>query len=143
MTEDERSGRVEAVRRGDLAAAAVTAACELACLVRDSDRVAIGEFLSRRTEPQIRALLVVMAAMMPVDTMSDTDMLSWVTWDELGRPLTAGPSCGTFRAYRRHVAAGELVDDACDEAQRTYYAERYRRRKRAAKARAAATEAAA
>ncbi len=133
-----------ACRRGELAERMVFVAEELACLVRDEDSRAIGRFLRRLSEPEIRALLVVQAAMISVET-APAEMLRWVRWDEYGRPLPApvagdsvpvgasGPAvtnpCGTYAAYRRHENRGELVDDECAEAARVYYRERYERRK--------------
>jgi len=146
--------RVKACARGELAARMVSVAGELACLVRDEDSRAIGRFLRRLTEPEIRALLVVQAAMISVES-TPAEMLRWVDWDEYGRPLpgpvlegpapdrASGPAvanpCGTYPAYARHKSRGELVDDDCAEAARVYYRERYERRKKARKARTAAT----
>ena len=79
MTPDERA---------DLAESLVPVAGELAFLVRDQGREAIGEWLDSHgiTEDPARALLVVLAAMVPVDATSE-DTLSWVTFDENGAPL--------------------------------------------------------
>jgi hypothetical protein len=126
-------GNPDARARGDLAERMVPVACDLACLVRDQDREAVGRFLSRLTGPEIRALLVVMAGMMPVDSMSDADMLRWVRWDETGRPLDRPLApCGTYAAFRRHKQRQELVDDECERAAREYWAERNRMRAKAA-----------
>ena len=121
--------RKEAARRGLLAARMVWKACELAGLVRDSDRGMIGEFLDALTDEERTALLVVQAAMIP-DDVAPADLLSWVHWDELGRPLdppgeqAMAPAelypCGTYAAWRRHKRRGELVDDACDAAHKAY-----------------------
>ena len=71
---------------------------------------------------------------------TQADMLSWVTFDEFARPLPRpGEKCGTFQAYRHHLERGELMDDACGEAGRTFYRERYRRRRNERRAREAAT----
>jgi len=140
--------RAEAARRGDLAARMVQAACDLAILVREENRDAVGRFLTTLTGQEIpepiRALIVVQAGMIPIDDMSAADMLAWVQWDEHGRPLE-GPvrempvkgryrpldelqPCGTYAAYARHKDRGELVDDDCREAARRYWAQRKRQR---------------
>ena len=148
MTVLDHPERVRALHRGELAAAMVTTACELACLVRDSDREAVGEFLGALSGEQCEALTVVLAAMVPVDVPAG-DLLSWVRWDEYGRPLP-GPvleapapvskpggalllqPCGTYAAFRRHQYRGELIDDDCAEANRAYQETRRRARKVAA-----------
>lgn len=139
MTVIDHPERVRARQRGELAARMVPVACELACLVRDSDRHAIGEFLRRLTPEETTALLVVQAAMIPVDQPA-ADLLSWVTWDDQvpdlcqERAPSAGPerevkACGTYAAFRRHERAGELIDDACQEAADKYRRDRYQKRK--------------
>ena len=76
--------------RGDLAERMVDVACELAFTVRDRDREGIGAWLDSRGiapgDDETRALLVILAAMVPVDATQE-QMLSWVTWDERGVPL--------------------------------------------------------
>ena len=80
--------RSAAEARGDLAEALVPLAAELAFLVRDEGRNAIGEWLDTQgiTGEKARALLVVTAAMVPIDATED-DLLAWLTWDEHGAPL--------------------------------------------------------
>jgi hypothetical protein len=134
--------RVMACQRGEHAGRMVSAACELACLVRDAGREAAGEFIAALAPEEVTALLVVQAAMIPVDVPAAA-LLSWVTWDEYGRPLP-GPvleapapgrrsvtlqPCGTYAAFRRHEDRGELIDDDCRAAAKAYWADRYRRRK--------------
>lgn len=48
-----------------------------------------------------------------------------------GGPLAP---CGTHSAYNRHLARGELIDDACRQGQRAYDAQRKRRTRRVASA---------
>jgi hypothetical protein len=144
----DHPARVKAAQYGDLAARMVTVACELACMVRDEDKTAISEYLDNLTPGplplEVRALLIVQAGMIPVDT-APADLLNWLAWDEYGRPLpgpvreppaplrASGPivtqPCGTYAAYSRHKDRGELVDDDCQEAARTYWRERRRTRK--------------
>ena len=65
---------------GELAARMVPVATELACLVREQDADGIGRFLAGVREGEVPALLVVLAAMVPVDEPVG-DLLAWVTWD--------------------------------------------------------------
>jgi hypothetical protein len=132
--------RTKACNRGELASRMVAVACDLACLVRDQDRDAIGAFLAALPPEEITALIVVQAAMIPVDDSPPADLLAWVRWDEYGQPLPGpvreipvapsrpGPRhlqpCGTYAAYNRHRARGELVDDSCREAAREYWRDR-------------------
>ena len=125
-------GNPEARARGDLAERMVAPACELACIVRDEGRESVGVFLARYGEDEIRALLVVLAGMVPVDVPA-ASLLSWLKFDEFGRPLDRPLApCGTYGAYRRHKQRGELTDDDCERAAREYWAERNRIRKTAA-----------
>ena len=64
----------------ELAERMVPKATELACLVREQDADGIGQFLAGIPEKEIPALLVVLAAMVPVDEPVG-DLLAWVTWD--------------------------------------------------------------
>ena len=74
--------------RGDLAESLIPVAAELAFLVHDEGREAIGEWLDAHgvTDDWTRALLVVLAARSSVD-ITDEQAYDWVTWDEFGRPL--------------------------------------------------------
>jgi hypothetical protein len=149
--------RESACQRGELAARMVAAAVELACLVRDEGRDEITAFIDALTDEERDALLVVQAALIPLD--ADTgELLSWVTWDEYGRPLPdpaipdpapvtarrtlAAPPrprrrrarlkpCGTYPAYSRHKRRGELIDDDCQAAARAYWAARGRAKRKA------------
>lgn len=120
MTPEERN---DARRRGYLAERMVTVACELACLVRDSDAASIGEYLQTLRSDEKDALLVVQAAMIPDDKPVD-DLLSWITFDQYGRPLDAPRDrsgrimqpCGTRAAYRRHLRRKEKPCDPCHRA---------------------------
>lgn len=108
-------------QRGRLAERMVPVALELACLVRDEGPDAIGEFLGEVAggtplPDQVTALLVVTAAMLPVDRPAD-DLLSWVTFDELGEPLDRPVQpCGTRAAFHRHERAGEEPCEPCRRA---------------------------
>lgn len=79
--------------RGDLAESLVPVAGELAFTVRTEGADAIGAWLDRHglaegspVTAEIRALLIVLAARIDIDT-TDEQQLSWVTWDEDGDPL--------------------------------------------------------
>jgi hypothetical protein len=124
---------------GELAERMVDVAAKLAFLVRDQGSDAIGAFLDGQGIPagaETRTLLVVLAAMVSIDATPD-QMLSWVTWDEFGAPLGAGPEapagsyrdCGTTTAYWRHKRAGhpqeQIETCGCGQAGRDYYAARY------------------
>jgi hypothetical protein len=135
---------VTPTERADLAESLVPVAAELAFLIRDEGREAIGEWLDchgvipgARITEATRAFLVVLAAMVRADVTQE-ELLEWITWDEHGRPLEPpAPPCGTFRAFRRHKRAGELVDDKCQQAAREYWHERERLRKKPARRAAA------
>jgi hypothetical protein len=131
--------------RGDLAESMVMPAMELAFLVRDEDRETIGAWMDSCGIPAdqpVRALLVVLAAMVDVDRAAD-DLLAYVTWDEHGRPLEGmtpvlpiftapddyAADHGSWAAYVRHMRAGErdrvaLEACGCAEAARAYSRER-------------------
>lgn len=145
MTVLDHPAMLEACRRGDQAARMVPVACDLALLVRDSDREMIGEAIAAIPAADIPALLVVMAAMIPVEDVSEADLLAWVGFDEYGRLLPTGErpqvaarlrkggppvayACGTYSAYARHKYRGELIDDDCREAAREYWRARKQQR---------------
>lgn len=147
MTPEERARLAEEDRLGDLAAGMVDVAGDLAIAVREEDSDEIGRIITRIADGQplpepVRALLTVMAGMLPIDDMSAADMLAWVRWDQHQRPL-GGPvrevpvpgryrqfdqlqPCGTYAAFRRHEDRGELIDDECRAAARAYWAGRKR-----------------
>jgi hypothetical protein len=144
--------RAAAYARGDLAERMTGVACALACLVRDEDAGTVGAFLDTLSPDEVRALLIVQAAMIPLD-VAPAELLAWVTWDEFGGPLpgaqpaTAAPAapvrdtapaqlyedCGTMRAFWRHQKAGHSREQAeacgCAEASRDYYVRRYASRR--------------
>lgn len=62
----------------DRARSIVPVACELACLVRDGDAAGAAVLTGRLSEGETHTLLVVLAAMVPVDDRSSADMLAWV-----------------------------------------------------------------
>jgi len=121
---------------GRLAAAMVPRAMQLAATVRDEDRASVAVHLEGLTPPELRALCVVLAAMVDIDATAG-DLLAWVTWDEHGRPLRPGtelvmasprlprdtvlaemPPCGSQGAVSRHYRLGEPLDPACREQDR-------------------------
>lgn len=147
MTVIDHPGRTRAIARGDQAERLVQVGLDLAMLVRDEGPEAIGSFLGRLTAGDRYRLLIVLAAMVPVEVPEEV-LLGWVTWDEHGRPLkgmtpvlpifTADDgdegAHGTYAAYCRHVRAGERNRDqleacGCARAAREYYQERHARRK--------------
>lgn len=120
MTPQERD---DARRRAVLAERMVTKACEFACLVRDHDSAAIGEFVQALSDEECTALLIVQAAMIPIEQTTG-DLLAWVDFDEYGRPLSAPRAangrvvqpCGTYAAWQRHKRRGEAPCGACETA---------------------------
>lgn len=127
----------------DLAEAMVPVACELACLVRDGDADGITVMAeSRGWDLETKALMVVLAAMVPDDGQVG-DLLAWtgdleviMAWRQEplpmavpGRPVTE--PCGTPAAHRRHERRGEPIDAACERA----YLESHRRSARESMAR--------
>jgi len=70
----------------------VTPACDLAGLVHDADADGIARFLAEHglasAPPETKALVVVLAAMVPVHEFSQAELLAWVG----GGPVTALPS---------------------------------------------------
>ena len=131
---------------GALAERLVPVAAEFVGVVRDEDRDSVGRFLARLPRQERDALPVILAAMIP-DDRTPADLLSWVTWDEFGRPLPAdtvlmlaerkpGPAlsqpCGTVSAYKRHYANGERPCEACREARNTARAAARQAREKAA-----------
>jgi hypothetical protein len=130
-------GSPEARARGDLAERMVGKAADLALLVRDEGRESVCEFLGSLGSEEKDALLVVLAAMAPVEDQSAADMLAWVRFDEFGRPLDRPLApCGTYAAFRRHKQRGELTDDECERAAREYWQARNAMRKEAARKKA-------
>ena len=125
-----RVSDVSAAARGRLAERLVPVALALVGAVRDQDGDGIAEFLAGLSAGERDALPVILAAMVP-DDRTPQDLLSWVTFDELGRPLPAGAQmvlwsppgprrtrkdahpCGTPGAASRHYANGERPCEAC------------------------------
>lgn len=133
-------------RRADLAESMVPVACDLACRVRDGDAEGIARLLASLGAEK-DALLVVLAAMVPVEDASPNELLAWtagletsVEWRQAQLPLAARLAllpprelepCPSLAAYRRHRAAGEPYEDCgCGGAARTAW--RARKRLRAA-----------
>jgi hypothetical protein len=78
--------------RADLTESMVGPACDLAGLVHDGDADGIARFLAKHglgdaAPPAVKALVIVLAAMVPVDERSDAELLAWVG----GGPLTVLP----------------------------------------------------
>lgn len=69
---------------GRAAAMAIRRAQALACLVRDEDATATGAYLDRLTGDQLYALVVTLAAMVPVDQPA-AELLGWL--EPIGLPL--------------------------------------------------------
>jgi hypothetical protein len=135
---------VTPAERAGLAERMVPVACDLACRVRDGDADGIARLTASLSDAETSALLVVLAAMVPVDDFSPGDLLEWaggletaLEWRQ--EPLPFQPPagirelepCGTRAAYVRHQRRGEPADVACERAAREYYSERYQARKRA------------
>ena len=129
MSVHDHPERTRAVARGDQAERLVSVALDLAMLVRDEGPEAIGSFLGRLTGGDRYRLLTILAAMVPVDDMSEAEMLAWVTFDEFGQPLPAADpvlpvprddeepatpyeDCGTLQGFYRHARAGQKTADA-------------------------------
>lgn len=124
-------------RLGELAARLVPVACDLVCRVRDDGRDAVAELLGPLTAEEQRALLVVLAAMVPDDRSAD-ELLAWVTWDEHGQPVPAAPrSLEELRAahtrYARDRARGRTPPDPVVAGERAYQRARKRARRRTAR----------
>lgn len=148
MTVHDHPERVRAVARGDQAERLVQVGLDLAMLVRDEGPEAIASFLGRLTGGDRYRLLTVLAAMVPVDDMSADDLLSWLTFDEFGRPLPVAPvlpppsldddpatpyeDCGTLKGYYQHAREGDKAPQAeacgCAQAYRDYKNARYAER---------------
>ena len=148
MTVHDHPARVRAVARGDQAERLIQVALDLALLVRDEGPGATASFLDRLTAGDRYRLLTVLAALIPVDHLSKADLLSWVTWDEFGKPLDGtapvlpgstspddfAADHGDWAAYCRHMRAGErdkaaLEACGCAEAARVYTQERRKARR--------------
>lgn len=129
--------------RADLAESMVPVACDLACRVRDGDAEGIERLAAASGwDTETAALLVVLAAMIPVDCYSPNDLLAWtgaleagpVGWrqDPLMAPVELEP-CPSLAAYRRHQRAGEPGEECgCHEAAKAEWREKKRRAARQA-----------
>lgn len=125
----------------DLAESMVPVACDLACRVRDGDAEGIARLTASLGGAETPALLIVLAAMIPVDDASPADLLAWAGsledppgWRQ--EPLPGEEDgyrelkpCGTYAAYRRHERRGEPPDPRCDRAYREWRAERHQARR--------------
>lgn len=155
--------------RADLTESMVPVACDLACRVRDGDAEHIARLAEARGwDTETTALLVVLAAMVPVDDATPNDLLEWtggldvtLEWRQAQLPLTVREEteraiaeaharlaalpprelepCPSLAAYRRHKARGEPYEACgCGEAARAAW--RAKARVRAAEAGEAARE---
>lgn len=123
--------------RAALAEAMVPVACDLACRVRDGDAEGIGR-LARANgwDQETSALLVVLAAMVPVEDATPNELLAWtggleaaMAWPQEPLPFGGGlEPCGTYAAAARHARHGEPLDPACEQARRAYKLGRQRAR---------------
>ena len=117
----------------DLAESMVPVACDLACRVRDGDADGIARLAEAHGwDRETSALLVVLAAMVPVEDASPNDLLAWtgglemaVEWRQEPLPGTECrcrelEPCGTYAAWARHKRHGEPVDVACERAYQEY-----------------------
>ncbi len=95
-----------------LAEECVPLATELACLVHDQEVGAIAEFVAQLDAAHTRGLLVVLAAMVPLDQPVG-DLLAWTATEPPARHLRP---CGTLAAYRRHLRHGERPCERCKAA---------------------------
>jgi hypothetical protein len=105
--------------RADLAEAMVAPACDLAGLVHDGDAEGVAAFLGRYglgddTPPEAKALVVVLAAMVPVDERSAPDLLAWVG----GGPVTVLPSLRAEDEPEPEGHTAQELRDAAAEAMR-------------------------
>lgn len=120
-----------------LARRMIPKACEVACIVRDEGRPGVERFAASLDPAEVTDLLVVLAAMVPVEDASPGDLLAWtggldaaLEWRQ--EPLPFGECrcrdlepCGTRAAYVRHKRRGEPVDVACDRFMRGWRHEQY------------------
>jgi hypothetical protein len=135
---------LDAAAKARLAERMIPSAMELACMVRDEDAKSIGSWIRSLSAAEKDALLVVLAAMVPVDR-TPQELLEHVTWDEHGRALPAGAEmvlwtpqrrvrqnlrpCGTPAAIARHYAHGEPLCEACGAVRKERRAAEYARKK--------------
>ena len=120
--------------RADLAERMVPEACHLAVLVHDADAEGVAAFIRNLDPEHVPALLVVLAAMVPVDDRSPGDLLAWeesvpeaVKWRQMPLMAAALEPCPSYAAYRRHKTRGEDAEACgCGDAAREVWRERKR-----------------
>jgi hypothetical protein len=105
--------------RADLAEAMVEPACDLAGLVHDGDEGAIARFLEKYglgddAAPETKALVVVLAAMVPVWEFSQAQLLAWVG----GGPVTSLPQLRAEAEPEPEGYTAQELRDAVAEATR-------------------------
>lgn len=129
----------------ELAARMIALGMDLAVLVREQDRAAVGEWLDGNVSGlgagELRALLVMLAAMVDVDRPV-SDLLGWCGWVSWPGTRPVKHPCGTEEAFQAHAwhnrqrrEAGlpcELVDPVCREAHDARVSGRRGERKQAA-----------
>jgi hypothetical protein len=121
--------------KASLARRMVPVAASLACTVREEDATSIGELLDGFTKQELYGLVVVLSALVPVDSPVG-DLLAWADWSEEATAIMNPPQpvtrdlrpCGTTAAWARHYARGELPCDPCRQAKAVDSAERKARR---------------
>lgn len=84
-------------------------ALDLACRLRDEDPAAVKRAVVALPPGELVDLVMLLAAMLPVD-LPESVLLGWWRHPPRGglRP------CGTVSAAKRHQAAGQPLDEACD-----------------------------
>ena len=117
----------------ELAESMIPVACDLACRVRDGDADGIERLTASLSGQETAALLVVLAAMVPVEDSSPADLLAWtgglevsLAWRQDALPdidcrCRELEPCGTYAAYRRHLRRGEPADETCHLAYQEYH----------------------
>lgn len=113
----------------ELASRMIALGMDLAVLVREQDRAAVGEWLDGNVSglgaTEVRALLVMLAAMVDVERPV-SDLLGWCDWVAWPGTRPVRHACGTEEAFQAHAwhnrlrkDAGlpcELIDPVCREA---------------------------
>lgn len=123
---------------GDIAENLRDMALDLAVTVRDESREGIEAKLREIPDQHKDALLVVMAAMVDIHRPL-SELLSWVTWDENGRPLhrkdREALKDGRDPILVAHAAAvkakknGQPIPAWARKGELEYYRRNYRKRK--------------
>ena len=129
MTRPPARTEAEAAAADELAARMTELGLDLAIMVREQGSQAVGEWLDANVSgldaAELRALLVMLAAMVDVDRPV-RDLLGWCGWVSWPGTRPVRHACGTEEAFQAHAwrnrqrrEAGlpcELIDPACREA---------------------------